>query len=156
MDYIAKNKDLFHVFLSLLDKFECERSLVVATTNKLGEIDKALRRGGRLDIDIRMDMPSASDRHRVMQAHLHDVPNSISEADLKTIATAASGFVSSDLAQIIRNARLAMIKAKASEVTRQMLEEAVLQAKPLSIADLLVEVPKTLWSEIGGNDSIKF
>jgi len=31
-----------------------------------------------------------------------------------------------------------------------------MQAKPLSIQDLLVEVPKTLWSEIGGNESVKF
>jgi len=37
-----------------------------------------------------------------------------------------------------------------------ILEEAILEAKPLSIAELLVEVPKTLWSEIGGNDTIKF
>jgi AAA family ATPase len=36
------------------------------------------------------------------------------------------------------------------------LEEAILEAKPLSIADLLVEVPKTLWSEIGGNEQVKF
>jgi len=41
-------------------------------------------------------------------------------------------------------------------VTKHMLEEAILEAKPLSIADLLVEVPKTLWSEIGGNESVKF
>lgn len=37
-----------------------------------------------------------------------------------------------------------------------MLEGAILEAKPLSISDLLVEVPKTLWSEIGGNEQIKF
>lgn len=36
------------------------------------------------------------------------------------------------------------------------MEEAILEAKPLSIADLLVEVPKTLWSEIGGNEQVKF
>ena len=36
------------------------------------------------------------------------------------------------------------------------IEQAVIAAKPLSIQDLLVEVPKTLWSEIGGNENIKF
>lgn len=70
VDYIAKNKDVFYVFLAQLDAYESENSLVLATTNKLGDIDKALRRGGRLDIDVRMDMPSSSDRYQVFRSHL--------------------------------------------------------------------------------------
>jgi ATP-dependent 26S proteasome regulatory subunit len=112
VDYIAKNKDLFYVFLAQLDLFECSRSLVLATTNKLTDIDKALRRGGRLDIDLRMDMPSASDRYHVLHQHLSSVPHSFTETDLKLMAAAASGFVCSDLAQIVRNARLSMVKNK--------------------------------------------
>ena len=49
-----------------------------------------------------------------------------------------------------------MIKNKEEVITKTMLEASILEAKPLSIADLLVEVPKTLWSEIGGNEQIKF
>lgn len=41
-------------------------------------------------------------------------------------------------------------------LTKVHLEQAVIAAKPLSIQDLLVEVPKTLWSEIGGNEHVKF
>lgn len=41
-------------------------------------------------------------------------------------------------------------------LTKTHLEQAVIAAKPLSIQDLLVEVPKTLWSEIGGNEHVKF
>jgi len=70
IDFIAKNKDLFYGLLSELDSFSSERSLVVATTNKLAETDKSLRRGGRLDIDIRMDMPTSEDRYAVIRAHL--------------------------------------------------------------------------------------
>lgn len=86
---------------------------MIATTSKLNEIDKSLRRGGRLDIDIRMDMPSALDRYHVLNQHIASIPHQIADQDLRLIAAAASGFVSSDLAQIVRNARLAMIKAKA-------------------------------------------
>lgn len=31
-----------------------------------------------------------------------------------------------------------------------------MESKPLSISDMIVEVPKVLWSEIGGNEDIKF
>lgn len=68
------------------------------------------------------------------------------------MARAASGFVSADLAQIVRNAHLVMIKAKETTVSRALLEECLLEAKPLSISDLLVEVPTVLWADIGGNE----
>lgn len=35
---------------------------------------------------------------------------------------------------------------------RTHLEASIIEAKPLSISDLLVEVPKVLWDEIGGNE----
>jgi SpoVK/Ycf46/Vps4 family AAA+-type ATPase len=41
-------------------------------------------------------------------------------------------------------------------LTRQHLEASIIEAKPLSISDLLVEVPKVKWDEIGGNEDIKF
>lgn len=44
--------------------------LIIATTNKLDDLDKSLRRGGRLDIDIRFEMPNAEDRYEILKSHL--------------------------------------------------------------------------------------
>ena len=90
-----------------------ERALVIATTNKLSEVDKSLRRGGRLDLDVRFDMPSAQDRLAIMQVHLDSLKQvqlRINDEELTNIANASSGFVSSDLAQIVRNAHLIALK----------------------------------------------
>lgn len=75
LDFIAsqksQNKDLFYTFLSELDSIDSSQNiLIIATTNKLDEVDKSLRRGGRLDIDIRFDMPTAEDRFAVIKSHL--------------------------------------------------------------------------------------
>lgn len=73
--------------------------MIISTTNKLDDIDKSLRRGGRLDIDIRFDMPSAEDRYEILKSHLKMIGEvHISDNELELIARAASGFVSSDLA----------------------------------------------------------
>ena len=100
IDFIAKNsktgKDLFYGLLGEMDKFG--GSLIIATTNKLDDLPKSMRRGGRLDIDIRMDMPTSTDRFGIFQVHLDSVGHSISEEDLRIISRATSGFVSSDLA----------------------------------------------------------
>ena len=70
VDYIAKNKNLFYSLLAELDSFEEDQCVILATSNKLGEVDKALRRGGRFDIDIRFDMPSSQDRYLILKQHL--------------------------------------------------------------------------------------
>lgn len=166
VDFLTGKKDgreLFYTFMAELDAVESDRQmLVIATTNKLDDVDKSLRRGGRMDIDIRFDMPSAEDRHEILKVHLESLVKTsveIKEEDLLYIARAASGFVSSDLAQIVRNAHLKALKNGEAEMvtfTRQHLEAAIIEAKPLSISDLLVEVPKVHWDEIGGNEEIKF
>ena len=143
IDFIANpksNKELFYTLLSELDSIgeKHEKVLIIATTNKLDDLDKSLRRGGRLDIDIRFDMPSSDDRYAILKSHLSMLEEvvDIKDEDLQIIARAASGFVSSDLAQIVRNAHLKAIKEGADgkiSLTRKHLEGAIIEAKPLSI-----------------------
>jgi len=80
LDFISnpksQNKELFYTFMAELDQLsDTSKVLVIATTNKLEDISKNLRRGGRLDIDIRFDMPSAEDRHEVLKSHFQQIEN---------------------------------------------------------------------------------
>jgi SpoVK/Ycf46/Vps4 family AAA+-type ATPase len=79
IDFLAgkgSSKELYYTFLSELDSIQSERQiLVLATTNKIDEVDKSLRRGGRLDIDIRFDMPDANDRYEILKSHLGQLLN---------------------------------------------------------------------------------
>lgn len=108
-----------------LDSFEEDQSIVLATSNKLSEVDKALRRGGRFDIDIRFDMPSSADRFLILKEHLgalQTIDNQFCE-DLDSLAKAASGFVSSDLAQIVRNAQLIAIRDQQKKKVELLQEQ---------------------------------
>jgi ATP-dependent Zn protease len=84
--------------VSELDEFLGTDSLIIGTTNQMGDVDKSMRRGGRFDIDIRMDMPDAEDRYAVFKSHLDYIGHDILVNDLRMISRATSGFVSSDLA----------------------------------------------------------
>lgn len=96
--------------------------LVISTTNRLDDVEKSLRRGGRLDIDIRFDMPTFLDRMEVLKAHLGDIPNDLSEQDLVQVSQVSSGFVPSDLAQILRNAHILAIKSASGNLTKSLLD----------------------------------
>ena len=107
-------------FLAEIDNSEI---LVLATTNQLDKIDKAIRRGGRLDIDVRMEMPSDNDRYLIFKEHFRNLPNNIEDQDLLMISRASSGFVSSDIAQIVRNCHLKAIKNHREAIILKDLEE---------------------------------
>ena len=65
---------MFYTFIAELDQIKSDSStLLIATTNKLDDIDKSLRRGGRLDIDIRFDMPTSEDRFLILKSHIDEV-----------------------------------------------------------------------------------
>ena len=95
---------------------------MVATTNQLDKLDKSLRRGGRLDLDIRLDMPTDKDRFEVLKEHLKLLENEINDQDLLMIARASSGFVSSDIAQIVRNCHLRAVREKRKKIMKKDLE----------------------------------
>ena len=81
-----------------------------------------MRRGGRIDIDIRMDMPQDYDRFEIFKEHLRLLPHQICDEDLLMIARASSGFVTSDIAQIVRNCHMRALKNQEDHISKQNLE----------------------------------
>ena len=67
-------------------------------------------------------MPSDEDRFLVFKEHFRTLDNKIDELDLKMIARASSGFVSSDIAQIVRNCHLKAIKNNRDFISKEDLE----------------------------------
>ena len=62
-----------------------------------------------MDLDIRMDMPTELDRYHIFSEWMKAYQNNVDSEQLKIIARVCSGFVSSDLAQIVRNSFLRAI-----------------------------------------------
>lgn len=129
LDYFCSTRELTFTMLDLIDQLlmTAETGVtIIGTTSHLDKVDKAFRRGGRFDYDIRMDMPSDNDRFALFKEHLSHRPNNIPEEDLLFMARASSGFVSADIAQIVRNSQLRAISEGAEVITLQHLEAQVL------------------------------
>ena len=56
--------------------------LVLAATNRPDALDPALRRPGRLDREIEIGIPNASDREDILRTLLRTVPHNLTEGDL--------------------------------------------------------------------------
>ncbi|KAI9357044.1 P-loop containing nucleoside triphosphate hydrolase protein [Zopfochytrium polystomum] len=135
---------------------------VLAATNRPHVIDEALRRPGRFDREIEIGIPTPSARLDILSRLVQGVPNNLTLDNLKHIASVTHGFVGADLAGVVREAGMRAIRriksggqSQTVEITFQEAMEAVGSVRPSSMREIMLEVPKVLWSDIGGNDEIK-
>nr|UXY87948.1 cell division control protein 48 [Cryptomonas curvata] len=75
---------------------------IIAATNQIESIDQALRRPGRFDREIRLGIPNQKDRY-LMLSHFTKQINLSKNVSLEDISKKTKGFVSGDLAALIRN-----------------------------------------------------
>ncbi|KAI9090438.1 P-loop containing nucleoside triphosphate hydrolase protein [Phlyctochytrium arcticum] len=160
-------------FLTLMDGLSEDGShdsasiFVIGATNRPNSIDAALRRPGRFDREVLIGVPTPSARLDILKILLQDVPNSLSDAQLLQLASSTHGFVGADLAALCREAGLNTIQRcrQTSEqvyapessimITMEDMLKSQLGIRPSAMREILLEVPKVRWSDIGGQADVK-
>lgn len=98
-DYTSR---LVNVFLTNMDGANSPDNVVtVGTTNRLQDIDRALRRPGRFDREITFRHPSNSDRLEILQGGNHRIKGKISFGE---IAARTEGWTAAELNAVWRHA----------------------------------------------------
>ncbi|MFN6473005.1 MAG: AAA family ATPase [Nostoc sp. SerVER01] len=87
---------------------ECPKVLLVGATNRPETLDPALLRAGRLDLQIKIDLPDPASRLAILGVHNLDRP--LVDVDLETWATVTEGWNGADLALLSNQAALSAIR----------------------------------------------
>jgi SpoVK/Ycf46/Vps4 family AAA+-type ATPase len=177
--YAPGTDQLASTLLSLIDgvdgsedqEISNEGLVLLAITTNASLLDPALRRPGRIDVEVEVPIPDeASTRAEILQFHLGQAgasPPAISSTDWISLAKLAKGFNGADcmlaMKEAIRSAILRNLKATVSREisspppnpTFSDLSTAIRATKPSIIKSVTVEIPKVLWSSIGGMESVK-
>jgi transitional endoplasmic reticulum ATPase len=96
--------------LSLMDGLnDLGRVCVIATTNRPGAIDPALRRPGRFDHEIEIGLPDAEARLHILKIHTRDMPTA-PDLDLRHIAQHTASYSGADLEALCREAALVCMR----------------------------------------------
>jgi cell division protease FtsH len=98
-----------------MDGFENNTGVIVmAGTNRVDILDRALLRPGRFDRQITLDKPDLRGRLAILNVHAKGKPFA-NDIDLQTIAKRTPGFTGADLANVLNEA--AIFTARRSETT---------------------------------------
>ena len=180
IDSIAPNRDsvsgeverrIVAQLLTLMDGLSDRGDIIViGATNREDSIDPALRRPGRFDREIEIGMPGRKGRKDIMDVHVRGMPLGI-DVDIEHIAAVTQGFVGADLAALAREAAMKCLRRMMPELDldkpipagvlermRVLMDDfssALSEIEPSGMREVIVEIPRVTWSDIGGLDDVK-
>ncbi len=157
--------------LTLMDGLHSHgKVIVIGATNRIDDIDPALRRPGRFDREIEISVSHRQARKEILQIHTRGMPLE-KDFDLEHFADITGGFVGADLAALTREAAMKALHRYLPEinpdepipaeimskmtVTNNDFKEALKDIEPSALREILIEIPLVTWDDIGGLETIK-
>ncbi|MEM1577515.1 MAG: CDC48 family AAA ATPase [Candidatus Pacearchaeota archaeon] len=158
--------------LTMMDGLKSRgKVIVIAATNRPNAIDPALRRPGRFDREIAINVPNKKARLEILKIHTRNMPLA-KDVNLEKIADITHGFVGADLAALCKEAALAALRRvlpninleeetlspeilEKLQVTMKDFQNALRVVVPSAMREVLVETPNVKWRDIGGLEEAK-
>lgn len=167
-------KRIVSQLLSLMDGLKHRGNIVViGATNLPSAIDPALRRPGRFDREVMLEVPDRNGRAQILEVHTRGMPLD-EDIDLERLADLTHGFVGADIENLCREAAMKSLRKKIPDydtgeeglvfkngnptpikVEMGDFMDALKEVEPSAIREIFVEISKVTWDEIGGLKEIK-
>jgi len=124
----SEREQALNQLLVELDGFEKDPGtvIVIAASNHVDKLDKALLRPGRFDRQVLVAPPDRSGREAILLAHSKGKPLA-DDLDLGDVARKTTGMTGAQLANSLNEAAIIAGRAERSAVSREDLDEALLR-----------------------------
>ncbi len=157
--------------LSLLDGLEGRGEIIViGATNRVNDIDIALRRPGRFDKEIEIGVPGTDGRFEILQIHTRGMPL-FEDVNLRTLAEKTHGFVGADVEALAKEAAMLSIREmlpkidldkpipfeilSSLRITMENFTSALNNIEPSALREVVISQPKERWEDVGGLEDAK-
>ena len=158
--------------LTMMDGLDSRgQVIVIGATNRVDSVDPALRRPGRFDREIEIGVPDETGRKEILQIHSRGMPLS-DDVDLDHLADETHGFVGADIESLSKEAAMKALRRYLPEIDldeeevppslidRMIVKKddfrgALNEVEPSAMREVLVELPKITWDDVGGLDQPK-
>ncbi|MDX6617153.1 MAG: cell division protease FtsH [Solirubrobacterales bacterium] len=124
----SEREQALNQLLVELDGFERDPGtvIVIAASNAVDKLDKALLRPGRFDRQVLVAPPDRIGREAILRAHSKDKPLG-DDLDLVDVARKTTGMTGAQLANALNEAAIIAGRADRDAIAREDLDEAILR-----------------------------
>lgn len=120
-----ERENTLNALLTEMDGFGTNSGVIVlAATNRVDMLDKALLRAGRFDRQIHVDLPDLPERKAIFQVHLRPLKLD-KNLDIDLLARQTPGFSGADIANVCNEAALIAARHDKTVVGKQDFLDAV-------------------------------
>lgn len=120
-----ERENTLNQLLTEMDGFGTNGGIIVlAATNRVDILDKALLRAGRFDRQIYVDLPDLNDRKEIFMVHLRDVKIA-PDVDVDLLSRQTPGFSGADIDNVCNEAALIAARRSKEFVEKQDFMDAV-------------------------------
>ncbi|MEY8309108.1 ATP-dependent zinc metalloprotease FtsH [Erysipelotrichaceae bacterium 51-3] len=98
--------------------------VVIAATNRPDVLDPALRRSGRFDRNVTVNLPDIRGREEILKVHAANKPLAPT-ISLKNLAQRTPGFSGADLANVLNEGAILAVRNHEPKITQEDLDEAI-------------------------------
>lgn len=120
-----ERENTLNQLLTEMDGFGTNSGVIIlAATNRVDILDKALLRAGRFDRQIHVDLPDLNERKEVFQVHLKPVKID-NTVDIDLLARQTPGFSGADIANVCNEAALIAARHNKKSVSKDDFLSAV-------------------------------
>ena len=184
LDAIAPNRDnnlgsgeverrVVSQLLTMMDGLQSRgKVVVIGATNRPDTVELALRRPGRFDREVEINVPDKEGRLAILKIHTRGMPLTRS-VKLDELAVITHGFVGADLESLAKEAAMNVLRkflpeiklGQDEQIEPKILEKLVVKQKdfyealkfvrPSALREVSVEVPNVKWDDVGGLENLK-
>lgn len=109
--------------LTSMDGFEQEDGIIVlAATNRADTLDSALKRSGRFDRKIKVNLPNFNERKDIFNVHIKN--KKVGNISLNSLSTLTAGFSGADLENLANEAGLLSVRTNNTVIDDNMIMKA--------------------------------
>jgi len=143
------------------------RVVVIGATNLPSMLDPALRRPGRFDREVSLEVPDRNGRLEIFEVHTRGMPIAHEDVDLERLADLTHGFVGADIEHLCREAAMNALRSTMPDIDyedgsmpyEKLLElnvgmvhftDALREVEPSAIREIFVDIPKVSSNDVGG------
>ena len=120
-----ERENTLNALLTEMDGFGTNSGVIVlAATNRVDMLDKALLRAGRFDRQIHVDLPDLAERKAIFNVHLRPLKKD-DTVDVDFLARHTPGFSGADIANVCNEAALIAVRHNSTHVGKQDFLNAV-------------------------------
>ncbi len=165
-------KRIVSQILTLMDGIRNRgKVVVIGATNRPNAIDPALRRPGRFDREIEIEIPNIESRMEILRIHTKGMPLK-DDVDLSKISKLTHGFVGADLEILTKEAAMNSLRRILPEididespipsdtlnkivVTNEDFKNALKEVSPSAIREFQIQKPSIQLADVGGLNDIQ-